>query len=67
VRKKKGHDHSKVSNPVYQPTKPFQIITCMTQITKKYSTVTIPGVYGSAYDPFPLGLLFNRNISIRMG
>jgi len=63
----KGHDHSKVSLPAYQPTNPLQVITWMTQIAKKYSTVSIPGVYGSAYDQFPLGLLFNRNISIHMG
>ena len=36
-------------------------------MAKKYSTISIPGVYGSAYDQFPLGLLFNRNIQIRMG
>ncbi len=39
----------------------------MAQIAKKYSTISIPGVYGTAYDQFPLGLLFNRNVSIHMG
>jgi S-(hydroxymethyl)glutathione dehydrogenase / alcohol dehydrogenase len=39
----------------------------MTQIAKKYSTISIPGVYSSAYDQFPLGLLFNRNVSIHTG
>jgi S-(hydroxymethyl)glutathione dehydrogenase/alcohol dehydrogenase len=39
----------------------------MCQAAKKYSTISIPGVYGSAYDQFPLGLLFNRNIQIKMG
>jgi S-(hydroxymethyl)glutathione dehydrogenase/alcohol dehydrogenase len=63
----KGHDHSKVSLPAYQPTNPLQVITWISQIAKKYSTVSIPGVYGSAYDQFPLGLLFNRNVSIHMG
>jgi S-(hydroxymethyl)glutathione dehydrogenase / alcohol dehydrogenase len=63
----KGHDHSKVNIPAYQPTNPLQVITWITQIAKKYSTVSIPGVYGSAYDQFPLGLLFNRNVSIHMG
>jgi S-(hydroxymethyl)glutathione dehydrogenase/alcohol dehydrogenase len=39
----------------------------MSQIAKKYSTISIPGVYATAYDQFPLGLLFNRNVSIHMG
>lgn len=63
----KGHDHSQVSIPAYQPMNPMQVITWMAQIAKKYSTISIPGVYGSAYDQFPLGLLFNRNVSIHMG
>src|SRR6476469_2500490 len=63
----KGHDHSQVSIPAYQPMNPMQVITWMAQIAKKYSTISIPGVYGSAYDQFPLGLLFNRNIQIKMG
>jgi S-(hydroxymethyl)glutathione dehydrogenase/alcohol dehydrogenase len=62
-----GHDHSKVALPAYQPVNPLQVITWMCQVAKKYSTVSIPGVYGSAYDQFPLGLLFNRNVSIHMG
>jgi S-(hydroxymethyl)glutathione dehydrogenase / alcohol dehydrogenase len=63
----KGHDHSQVSIPAYQPMNPMQVITWMCQVAKKYSTISIPGVYGSVYDQFPLGLLFNRNISIHMG
>jgi S-(hydroxymethyl)glutathione dehydrogenase/alcohol dehydrogenase len=62
-----GHDHSKVALPAYQPVNPVQVITWMCQIAKKYSTVSIPGVYASGYDQFPLGLLFNRNVSISMG
>jgi len=34
---------------------------------KKYSTISIPGVYGSSYDHFSLGMLFNRNIQITTG
>ena len=34
---------------------------------RKYSTVSIPGVYGSAYDKFPLGQLFQRELQIKMG
>jgi S-(hydroxymethyl)glutathione dehydrogenase/alcohol dehydrogenase len=61
------HDHSTVSNPQYNPVNPLQVITWMAQVAKKYSTISIPGVYGSGYDQFPLGLLFNRNIQIHMG
>ncbi|HET8792282.1 MAG TPA: zinc-dependent alcohol dehydrogenase [Nitrososphaeraceae archaeon] len=61
------HDHSSVSNPAYNPVNPLQVFTWMTQIAKKNSTISIPGVYGSGYDQFPLGLLFNRNIQIHMG
>ena len=39
----------------------------MCQAARKYSTIAIPGVYGSAYDKFPLGQLFNRELQIRMG
>jgi S-(hydroxymethyl)glutathione dehydrogenase/alcohol dehydrogenase len=63
----KDHDHSKVNIPAYQPLNPVQVITWMSQIAKKYSTISIPGVYATAYDQFPLGLLFNRNVSIHMG
>jgi S-(hydroxymethyl)glutathione dehydrogenase/alcohol dehydrogenase len=62
-----NHDHTKVSKPAYEPGNPLQIITWMCQAAKKYSAISIPGVYGSAYDQFPLGLLFNRNIQIKMG
>ena len=61
------HNHSTVSNPAYNPVNPLQVITWMAQVAKKYSTISIPGVYGSGYDQFPLGLLFNRNIQIHMG
>jgi S-(hydroxymethyl)glutathione dehydrogenase/alcohol dehydrogenase len=63
----KNHDHSKFNIPAYQPLNPVQVITWMSQVAKKYSTISIPGVYATAYDQFPLGLLFNRNVSIHMG
>lgn len=63
----KGHDHSRVSNPAYEPANPLQVINWMCQTAKKYSTISIPGVYGSAYDKFPLGQLFNRELQIKMG
>ena len=52
-RKNIGHDHSKVSNPAYD--------------ARKYSTISIPGVYGAAYNQFPLGQLFNRELQVRLG
>ena len=61
------HSHENISNAGYEPFNPLQVITWIAQVAKKYSVVSIPGVYGSAYDQFPLGLLFNRNIQIHMG
>jgi S-(hydroxymethyl)glutathione dehydrogenase / alcohol dehydrogenase len=61
------HDYSRVSNPAYEPANPLQVINWMCQIARKYSTISIPGVYGSAYDQFPLGQLFNRELQIRLG
>ena len=63
----KGHDHSRVSNPAYEPANPLQVINWMCQTAKKYSTISIPGVYRSAYDKFPLGQSFNRELQIKMG
>lgn len=63
----KGHDHSLVFNPTYDPTNPLQIFTWMAMAAKKSSILSIPGIYSSGYDQFPLGLLFNRNLQIRMG
>ena len=61
------HDHSEVSDPAYEPANPLQVINWMCQAARKYSTLSIPGVYGSAYDKFPLGQLFQRELQIRMG
>ena len=63
----KGHDHSKVSNPAYEPSNPLQVINWMCQAARTYSTISIPGVYGAAYDQFPLGQLFNRELQVRLG
>ena len=62
-----GHSHASVDNPAYEPPNPLQVITWITQAARKYSTVGIPGVYGSAYDKFPLGQLFQRELQIRLG
>lgn len=67
IDKSNSHDHSKVNLPSYQPANPLQVITWMSQIARKYSTISIAGVYGNSYDQFPLGILFNRNVSIHMG
>jgi len=56
-----------VSNPAYEPANPLQVINWMCQTAKKYSTISIPGVYRSAYDKFPLGQSFNRELQIKMG
>jgi S-(hydroxymethyl)glutathione dehydrogenase/alcohol dehydrogenase len=45
-----GHDHKDVLKSAYDPPNPLQVITWITQAARKYSTVGIPGVYGSAYD-----------------
>ena len=63
----KGHDHSKISNPAYEPANPLQVITWMCQSARRFSTLSIPGVYGSEYDKFPLGQLFNKELQIRLG
>jgi S-(hydroxymethyl)glutathione dehydrogenase/alcohol dehydrogenase len=39
----------------------------MCQAARKYSIISIPGIYGSAYDKFPLGQLFRCELQIRMG
>ena len=62
-----GHDHSEVSDPAYEPANPLQVIKWMCQVARRYSTLAIPGVYGSEYDKFPLGELFNRELQIRLG
>ena len=59
-----GHSHASVNNPAYEPPNPLQVITWITQAARKYSTVAIPGVYGSAYDKFPLGQLFQRPLAV---
>ena len=34
---------------------------------RKYGTLQLTGVYGSIYNMFPLGELFSRNITVKMG
>ncbi|RHW37601.1 glutathione-dependent formaldehyde dehydrogenase [Lysinibacillus yapensis] len=34
---------------------------------KKYGTIQLTGVYGMQYNMFPLGNMFERNISVKMG
>lgn len=66
-KRKKLHDHSKVKNPAYELTASLQVIKWTCQTARKYSTISIPGVYGSEYDKFPLGQIFNKEIEIRLG
>jgi S-(hydroxymethyl)glutathione dehydrogenase/alcohol dehydrogenase len=67
TNKYEGHDHSAVENPAYEPSDPLQVINWMCQAARRYSTLSIPGVYGSEYDKFPLGQLFNRELQIKLG
>ena len=34
---------------------------------KKYGTIQLTGIYGMQYNMFPLGNMFERNISVKMG
>ena len=61
------HDHSKVSNPIYEPANPVQVLEWMSQVARKFSTIGIPGIYGTAYDKFPFGQLWNSEVFIKMG
>jgi len=61
------HDHSKVSDPIYEPANPIQVLEWMCQSARKYSTLSVPGAYVSAYDKFPFGQMWNKELSIKMG
>ncbi|MFD1205536.1 MULTISPECIES: zinc-dependent alcohol dehydrogenase [Sporosarcina] len=37
------------------------------QAVRKFGTIQLTGVYGSLYNMFPLGHLFERNITLKMG
>ena len=62
-----GHEHSKLTDHAYEPANPLQVINWICQTAKKYSTISIPGVYASSYDKFPLGQIFNKELQIRLG
>lgn len=61
------HDHSKVSDPIYEPANPVQVLEWMCQSARKYSILSVPGVYVSTYDKFPFGQMWNKELSIRTG
>ncbi|WP_027408396.1 zinc-dependent alcohol dehydrogenase [Anoxybacteroides tepidamans] len=42
-------------------------IVIATQAVRKGGTIQLVGVYGSRYNQFPLGDLFSRNITLKMG
>src|SRR5690606_16124038 len=42
-------------------------IVTAAQAVRKGGTIQVTGVYGGRYNAFPLGDLFERNISLRMG
>jgi S-(hydroxymethyl)glutathione dehydrogenase/alcohol dehydrogenase len=68
-----GHGEEKtatdagVINPVYPDEYPMQIFEWMTETARKFSTIGVPGVYMSAYNGFPLGKLFQKELQIRTG
>ncbi|HEY3276195.1 MAG TPA: zinc-dependent alcohol dehydrogenase [Syntrophorhabdaceae bacterium] len=63
-----GHRQSpQVKKPAYEGQNPVQIFMWIAKVARKFSTVGVPGVYLGAYDQFPFGDLFNREIQIRMG
>ncbi|MFA5038323.1 MAG: zinc-dependent alcohol dehydrogenase [Candidatus Omnitrophota bacterium] len=67
-----GHDHKSAAdaglrNPAYANEYPLQVFEWMAKTARKFSTLGIPGVYLSAYDGFPLGDLFQKELQIRMG
>lgn len=37
------------------------------RMVRKYGTIQLTGVYGLIYNAFPLGELFERNITLKMG
>jgi S-(hydroxymethyl)glutathione dehydrogenase/alcohol dehydrogenase len=46
---------------------PWGAITIATQAVRKGGTIQLVGVYGTRYNQFPLGDLFARNITLKMG
>ena len=61
------HDHSKVSDPIYEPANPVQVLDWMCQSARKYSTFSVLGAYVSVYDKFLFGQMWNKELSIKMG
>ncbi len=63
-----GHRQSpQVKKPVFKNQNPVQVIAWISEAARKFSTIGIPGVYVGAYDDFPFGKLFQRELHIRMG
>jgi S-(hydroxymethyl)glutathione dehydrogenase/alcohol dehydrogenase len=61
------HNHNEVKKPSWEPHNPVQVLTWISQAARKFSTAGVPGVYDGAYDKFPIGTLFRREIQLRMG
>jgi S-(hydroxymethyl)glutathione dehydrogenase/alcohol dehydrogenase len=63
-----GHAKApQVKHPAYERQNPLQALTWITKCARKFSTVGVPGVYVGAYDEFPFGEMFNRELHIKMG
>jgi len=61
------HPDHQMKEPPYEKLNPIQVIEWIGQSARKYSTVGIPGVYSGAFNKFPFGQLFMRELNIRMG
>ncbi len=61
------HKAPQVKHPAYENEDPLQVINWICQAARKFSNVGIPGVYIGAYDQFPLGQIFHKELQLRMG
>lgn len=61
------HKAPEITDPVYEKQNPLQVINWIVQVARKFSTAAIPGVYMGAYNQFPLGQIFQRELQLRMG
>lgn len=61
------HRHDASSNPAYIPQDSLQVINWIAQAARKFSTVSVPGVYLTEFVNFPFGQFFQRELQIKVG
>jgi S-(hydroxymethyl)glutathione dehydrogenase/alcohol dehydrogenase len=61
------HQHGATKNPAYMPQDSLQVLNWIVEAARKFSTVSVPGVYGSEFSGFPFGQFFNKQLQIGMG